>query len=58
MTVRRPGDVADACSPLSTAPLAVIAVGAAATWLLAVAVVVSVGWVVRLAEVSPLTKPE
>ena len=27
------------------------------TWLLAVAVVLSVGWVVRLAEVSPLTKP-
>ena len=27
------------------------------TWLAAVAVVESVGWTVRLADVSPLTKP-
>jgi hypothetical protein len=26
-------------------------------WLLAVAVAVNIGWVVRLAELSPLTKP-
>ena len=37
--------------------MAVIVYGLPETWLPAVAVVLSVGWVVRLAEVSPLTKP-